>query len=289
MPKKLIGVAPVFLTFDNTQFPKRELLLFDEIYVPGLDVFRDKLNGECLSNLELLEGKGILKDFEGKLSGNSDFEKALTELNEFKRKYGELTNKKVEVPVKYYEHQAFFHVFFSRAVTAYLNEAPNNDAISIITPKEFNNIGSQKVNFRQALRVAIHNLPVPHESTPLKDILQFRNEKDTQQKISALRRWIKKVAISFDKPEDLQEEIEYLIQEYKKYMDIQQLKYSVSTFEAVITTAADLIEDLAKFKLKKLVEKAFSIFKQDVQLLESELKAPGKEVAYFIHAQDRFS
>lgn len=50
----------------------------------------------------------------------------------------------------------------------------------------------------------------------------------------------------------------------------------------------ELVEDLAKFNWSKIAKGALSVRKRQVELMEAEMKAPGRECAYVFEAQKRF-
>jgi hypothetical protein len=50
----------------------------------------------------------------------------------------------------------------------------------------------------------------------------------------------------------------------------------------------ELAEDLAKFNWSKIAKGILSVRKRHVELMEAEMKAPGRECAYVFEAQKRF-
>ena len=58
--------------------------------------------------------------------------------------------------------------------------------------------------------------------------------------------------------------------------------------ELLLTVSAEVIEGLAKFQLSKAVQTLFSLRKTDLTLLEAELKAPGRELAFVVQARETF-
>ncbi len=88
--------------------------------------------------------------------------------------------------------------------------------------------------------------------------------------------------------EDLEVELESLVEDYKEYMRVQKMKWHATSFETVVTMTAQMLEGLAKLKLKDVVDSLFTLRKSKVGLLEAELKAPGREIAYLVTAGERF-
>ncbi|MOA40281.1 hypothetical protein D3C78_1621390 [compost metagenome] len=67
------------------------------------------------------------------------------------------------------------------------------------------------------------------------------------------------------------------------------MKHQTGTFEVVVCTTTEVLEDLVKFKWSDAIKAVFDIHRQDVKLLEDEKNMPGKEVAYIAHSMSRFS
>jgi hypothetical protein len=292
MPKSLEGVAPVYLTWGTLgdilapNFPKRELLIFDHLFVIGLDHFLTSLPTHYRASLEWLIEKDVVRVFQRIERDEPAWRfvrSALTELDMFdmlsKNEATEASRRNRSVQDERALHYYSFHNNLVRATAASLSDRPGIDAVSLIPAQFFRSaIGDDSTNIQQSVRVVIHNLPFLEQDTPLEDILAFKSEEETVSKLSSLRRWMKRTAVSFDRPDDLQ-----------RYMKIQKMQYSLCTVEALFTVAAELVEDVAKFRLKNLVQKSFSIFTQSSKMLEQEMKAPGREVAFFIHANRRFA
>ena len=52
---------------------------------------------------------------------------------------------------------------------------------------------------------------------------------------------------------------------------------------------ADIIENLVKFNWSKIAKGALQVSKRKVELMEAEMKAPGRECAYVFDARKRFA
>lgn len=138
------------------------------------------------------------------------------------------------------------------------------------------------------LRLMIERLPVPDESTPWEDILNFRRDPDTSRKLLAIREWTREVATQGRDIAAVEDKLDYLLEEYRAHIKLHKLKYSAGALETIITTTAEVAESLVKFKWKALAETLFSIRKRRIALLEAEACAPGREVSYIIHTQSKF-
>jgi hypothetical protein len=71
-------------------------------------------------------------------------------------------------------------------------------------------------------------------------------------------------------------------------MKIRHLKVGNSFVEVYFLPIVELAEDLVKFNWSKIAKSALSVRKRQVELMEAEMKAPGRECAYVFEAQKRF-
>jgi hypothetical protein len=63
------------------------------------------------------------------------------------------------------------------------------------------------------------------------------------------------------------------------------MKTTKGAFETVITLVAETAENLAKVRWGKLAKGLFAVSARRIDLLEAELKAPGREIAYVFRAR----
>jgi hypothetical protein len=138
------------------------------------------------------------------------------------------------------------------------------------------------------LRVVLHALPLPGANTPWEAISEWRSDEAAGRKFRRLRHWInstiRRNALSYD----LVDELATLIDDYETYMALQHQHFRKGTTEIIATTSLEFIEDVVKFKPSQLISKLFDISRDEVRLIEAELRAPGREVAYISAARERF-
>ena len=87
---------------------------------------------------------------------------------------------------------------------------------------------------------------------------------------------------------EIEQELEWLLQEYEAHMLLHKMKISRGLFETVITGAAEFAEDLVKVKWSKLAQSLFAISHRKIELLEAERNAPGRELAYVSLSNRKF-
>ena len=80
----------------------------------------------------------------------------------------------------------------------------------------------------------------------------------------------------------------FVLNEYSKAMHLHQIKASNSFLEVYVIPAIEIVEDLIKLNWSKIAKGALAVKKRKVELLEAEMKAPGRECAYVFEARKRF-
>lgn len=144
---------------------------------------------------------------------------------------------------------------------------------------------SQKGSVAQ---IVINKLPLPNNETPWEQIIDYRNDPENQKSLLSLRRWIRKISTEDLSPVEIEEELEWLTNEFQSHMKIHKLKANTETLEVMIKTPFETIENLIKLKFSKIPEPLFALKKTQINLMEAELNAPGREMAYIIKTRDTF-
>jgi hypothetical protein len=139
------------------------------------------------------------------------------------------------------------------------------------------------------LNIILNKFPIPDRNTPWEQIFEFRKDPVCKGHFLGLRQWMKDMARAQIPANALEEKLEYLLDQYEKFMEINKLKYQVGLFEAVFTIALSFLESLLKLSAGKLAKPLFLIRKQKLAFLEAEMIAPGKEIAFISKAHEYFS
>lgn len=148
---------------------------------------------------------------------------------------------------------------------------------------------TQSVNSQAShtvIRVAMEAFPSPDVDCAWQDILDFKTE--TRDKQWGFRRFLKTLATKQQSESEIRDDIEWMIKEYSNAIALHRLKTSKTFFEAYIIPAVEVLEDFAKLNWAKLAKLGVSAKQRKIELLEAELKAPGRECAYVFEARRRF-
>jgi hypothetical protein len=175
-----------------------------------------------------------------------------------------------------------------RTVSVELRELYQIEAYPLLSDDRLFSRESQSKK-TSVIQLAVKSLPIPDESVPWEQVIEYRSDPDSRSKFLALRHWMSEVARAELTPDEVEEKLEYLIDQYQKHMRLHRMKTNVSTLETIVTTGAEFLGDLVSFKWGKASEALFSLRRRRMALLEGELTAPGNEVAYIVKARETFS
>jgi hypothetical protein len=87
---------------------------------------------------------------------------------------------------------------------------------------------------------------------------------------------------------EIEQKLEYLLHDYAEYMKLHSLKIKQGFLETFLTTSGELIDNLVKIKWGKVAETMFTIQHRKLALLEAEMSAPGREIAYVYRTNEHF-
>lgn len=177
--------------------------------------------------------------------------------------------------------------YVARSVAFALRRELKVDALPILSTLPPAEISLQNKKTSVA-SIVLKNLPVPTEQTSWERIIEFRNDTDAFNKFLDLRNWMNEVAQGQMSVIECEQKLEYLISQYRRHMAIHELKAKTTTFQALIVSTAELLENLVKIQWGKLAKSLFAVRDEQIQLLQGELTSPGSEVAFIVAAHEQF-
>ena len=145
---------------------------------------------------------------------------------------------------------------------------------------------TQHYRKQEVLGIVLRAFPEPDVSTPLEAILEFRADPEARRRFLALRNWQADVANTGLSAKEIAERLEYLLIQYRDYMESQKVRFRAGVLETVVVATAEIIENLATFHWSKAIKQLFDLRRREIQLYEAEKYAPGREVAYIAKAHD---
>lgn len=138
------------------------------------------------------------------------------------------------------------------------------------------------------LNVVFDQLPQPSDSADVDDVLRFRSDEEARRSFRRLHGWMVDAARGTKTANELAAELQLLVDKYTEYMRLHKMKSETGALEAFFTTAADIVGNVAKLDLGSAVRTLFTMRQKKIALLEAEMSAPGREVAYIVAAKQKF-
>lgn len=142
-----------------------------------------------------------------------------------------------------------------------------------------------EVNLRgqhEVVQIVLNALPIPDNSTPWEQVVDYRSDPDSRDKFLDLRNWMSEVSRAKLTPIEIGQKLEYLLSQYKRHMGIHKIKTKTGTLEMLLTTTAEIPEEVLHLKPSKAIKALYAFKHRRIALLEGELTSPGNEVAYII-------
>lgn len=151
---------------------------------------------------------------------------------------------------------------------------------------EVENITNIKI---ETYNLILEDFPVINvENLAWEQIFDFKKDPDIYNSIWGLRNWITNISKSNNNINEIEEEYRYLKYKYEQAIKIHKLKTSNNVFETSIQLGAELVENVAKFRLKKLSDLLFRFKENRVSLMECELKTEGNQLSYLFKVKEKF-
>jgi hypothetical protein len=286
---------------------KTQYLLFDRLQVVGLrshmdSLRRDSKSGDIfgdlhLPNCEFLSDLGFLVSYErgDKLYGLIDaFE---TDLAISKAQAAELIKDpragrrlgiadEVLIEMGLQGQEIVRRLGLLIRYAACEIEASGFEAVPIGPLPSVHTTGLPTSHDHQVLHAVSNMFPEPDDGCAWQDVIDFKFE--MADKLWHFRRFLHTLATKKQTETEIRDDIDWTLNEYTKAMTIHHLKAGDSFLEVYVMPVIELVEDLAKLNWSKIAKGFLSVEKRQVELMEAEMKAPGRECAYVFEAQKRF-
>jgi hypothetical protein len=193
-----------------------------------------------------------------------------------------------EVPTTQPAKQLFLGDRYVRSVVRKIID-PDHDVVGIysLSPWVSEHAPDEKKQAAGiALRVGFDALPAPGMDSSIDDILNFKQDLRNQQ--WGFRRFLKGLATKEQTEAEIKDELEYLTRQYTKAMELHRLKMSKSFIETYIVPTAEVLATFPLFNWSKLAKLGVWATQRKIDLLETQLKAPGRECAYVFETRQQF-
>jgi hypothetical protein len=300
--KDFIGVRHKWGTIlyrESVEELKRDALIFSRIAIPGLYswlYWGGREPNQSFLELKWLVENGIVFDPEEPIvDSNKVFEELKSkeaEIRAISQQFKEGNTQHLSLlakgVLKASVDLTVTYEYLIRIVSAQLRETLNVDASPVLL-LDLPSMRNTQIKKNDVMNIALNTLPIPSPLTSWEQILEYRSDPDAQGKFLALRNWANEVARSGLTPVEVEEKLEWLLYDYRKHLELHKMKTDTGILESVVVTGIEMLEDIVKLNWSKAAKALFSIKHRKVDLLETELKSPGREIAYIYNTQQKFS
>jgi hypothetical protein len=141
-------------------------------------------------------------------------------------------------------------------------------------------------NERLVAQISIDMLPQPAEDCAWEAIIDFKT--DERENRWAFRRFLRDLTRKQMTEAEIRDDIEWCVHQYTKAMTIHKVKASQSFVDVFVVSPLEIMENLVKLNWSKIAKGALQVQKRKVELMEAEMKEPGRECAYVFDARKQF-
>lgn len=313
--KEFVGVKHL-IGIPDTSWIKQEALMFDRVAVPSYHVVAPMLRkGSCprvydyYDDLDWLLEQGIIFEPENitpseELQRRPEFQQCLKLLLEHNDEFSKLPAllengfEGREDALASAVHSFFLSNYYHVRYTALLlREMKHMDAYPVFTfPCGCSPVENGTAAKSDVVEITLKALPMPDHSTPWEQILEYRGDSNSRVKFSRLRHWMSKTARTHSKPEEVEEELETLIDEYSQHMKAHKIKTRLDTLKTIVVAEVGLFTGgwltgigALPGLIGMVATPLYSIRQRQVEITAEELKAPGREVAYIVESNESFA
>jgi len=132
----------------------------------------------------------------------------------------------------------------------------------------------------RTVNLVINKFPHPDPKVSWDQLIKFKTDPDSRRKRLALKNWITEFSHKGYTLSEISDKLEYLLEEYAAHMKYHKIKFYSGSIEAVLLPTIQVLENIIKLNFSNAVKTIFSLKKGTYQLIESESKLEGREVAY---------
>jgi hypothetical protein len=286
--------------FDSVDTLKKRILLYDELWVPGVSSWIEKghiedpdveeienrNDEELLASVAWLVTQGFIKEPPVKLARGEARSDAIVEaLRKIYSDAAKSYNKTYATAMSAAKHAAaaIFNMDLAqtRAIAYVFWRDHQKRAFPVIFPfREELAPASSVAKTQHVLSIVLKRLPDPRPDLPLEDIVAFKRDPETIEKFERFWRWTRKLAKGGEEIQELEEELDWLPTDYTRQVERASKKARYDRLKVWVTVPAETLENLIKLRFGKIAATLIDLKKASIAAHEDEVKLPGGEIAY---------
>jgi hypothetical protein len=132
--------------------------------------------------------------------------------------------------------------------------------------------------------IMIDGLPFPDQLVSWQDILQFKADKNVQERLHALRAWTNEMARSGLSRAEAFDKISHLKESYKREVRAAGFKFGTGVVKALVVGVPALLVG----KFDEALKAGIEVFEAKAALSDAERSALGFELSYLVQAERAF-
>lgn len=296
-----------FMTKSSYNRVKSYFYLYDQLFTYNFDDFKDiQLNSgygkiSHFENINLLVDQELIKTFNPaefnalkiKPQNEESFVELLNLLSEVHEDH--LNANKLPIDTKGSSEEESYQHFIKRngfdlyplqeRLYALLYGEKYNVKLHPATSLKCYNVLDMPTHKSDIYKILIDKFPIPADDTPLSDIIQYKNEESNRLRFLRLKTWVNKISRSGFSENEILDEIDTLLMEYRKEMELSGLKMKNAKIEFAYKIVPSLMENILKINFSKLVDPFIKLRMEKISLLKAEHNAKGNELSYLLNAK----
>lgn len=288
---------------------KRELILFDKVFISGLVNDFDKeeididnrLSNVYWKNPTSIEEVRELAEIIPKLIVNDSVlierREIVPDANKLNREYKEISNLTTplerdftqwiidsEEESKRNPHNAMRDIvqkandIVVRQTAIYVNAM--DEYIAVPNLESYYSMKELNTKKQQVYNLILNNIPLPNAKNSFEDILNFKEDTNAQTSALALRNWITDISYSTYNIDEIEEKFRHLLNQYEKSIKLHKLKTENSIIETIVVGGSEILENLAKLQFSNVAQKFFKHKNDNIELMELEMNTVGNELSF---------
>ena len=176
-----------------------------------------------------------------------------------------------------------------RYKSSILNRLHDEDEHIPIIKKFYHSNMDLEVKKEDVLYLILKKFPIISEDIHIDKIIELKNDSDLKSRYYELRDFITTISKSNLSLNEINDKIEFLLDQYRERLELHKLKYHTSVFETFCISTTQFLEDMLKFKLSTAIKSIFEINKKKIEVIEAEKNIPGRELSYIYKVSERLS
>jgi hypothetical protein len=169
----------------------------------------------------------------------------------------------------------------TRMLACQLRDIENLDSCAVI-PIEFSGLEQDdpRLTKHDVLRICLGALPVPGDDVPWEQLIEYRNDPDTQSSFRTIKEFLSNVARGAFKPVQIEETLEYLVNRFRRNLEAHRINAVTTGLFPYVVTTPEFLEMLAGVGPDWGTHALFSMDHCKLGLLEGESTSAGSFVAF---------